>query len=375
MGALLALVASSAPGSPARAEEAPSHEVGRIYLDDLLPAPDGQRTVELQLRAETSYGKAVAGLRARDLEVRDNGKSIPTQRTTLTPLSGTRRGTACVIAIDTSRTMKGEPFAAALEAARSYLERMEEQDRLALVTFADRVEVVFGFDVAREEARRRLEALAADEDSLSTLLFDGLFQSVELLRDAPELPRRRFAIAFADGRDQGSHHNLEEVVARARGGEAEPRVPVFSVGYARFGGDGLENLERLAGDTAARAFEASTTLYLATFFEEIRQRMLGTYILRYTASMDGEHHAVDVAFDGKQDTRSAVYPDLREPIWPLALGAIVLLTAGVSALLYQRRRHRRSNAVDRPAACEMREVATAHDESAPALPEDRVIMP
>jgi len=58
-----------------------------------------------------------------------------------------------------------------------------------------------------------------------------------------------------------------------------------------------------------------------------------------------------------------------------AAGAVVLLSAGVSALLYPRRRHRRSNAVDRTATSEMREVATAHDESVPALPRDRVIMP
>ncbi|MBW2272339.1 MAG: VWA domain-containing protein [Deltaproteobacteria bacterium] len=371
IGALL--VAGAASCSDARAAGESGSRIGRIYLDDVLPAPDGQRAVELLLRAETAYGEAVAGLRSGDLEVRDNGDRISAQRIALTLLSETHHGTACVIAIDASRTMKGEPFARALEAALGYLEQMGEQDRLAVLTFADRVEVVFSFDVARDEARRRLETLSEDEDSLSTLLFDGLFRSVALLREAPELPRRRFTIAFSNGQDQGSRRSLAEVIEQAQGSDAEPRVPVYAVGYARFGGSGLENLERLAQDTTGRAFEASSTSQLPSIFEVIRQRMLRGYVLRFPARMDGERHTIDVSFKGMQDTRGGRYPDLREPSWPLALSAAMLVVAGVMALLYQRRRKRR--AATRPAKPQLRNAGGTGAKPTPALPKDRVIMP
>lgn len=336
ISALLVWGSALSPG--ARAEGARDSSVARIYLDDVLPAPDGERTVELSLRAETAKGPAVVRLQASDLEIRDDGNRVSPVRTELRTLSEARLGAASVIVIDASRAMKGEPFARAVEATLSYLDRMEDHDRLAVVTFADAVEVVFDFDVARPEARRRLEHLSADEGSRSTLLFDGLFEAVDLLRDAPELPRRRFAIAFSDGRDNGSTHRLAEVVARAGGGEGEPRVPFYTVGYARFGGAGLETLERLAEGTTARAFEASSPQQLAALFDEIRQQMLDSYVLRYPASMDGGRHTIDVSCDAKQDTRSAVYPELDEPSWPLALGAVLLLGAGLAVLLYQRRR-------------------------------------
>jgi Mg-chelatase subunit ChlD len=370
-GALLAGWVSLCPA--ARATDEPGARVGRIYLDDVLPAPDGQREVALQLRAETAHGEPVAGLEAGDLEIREDGERISPQRTSLTPLSETRDGTACVIAIDASRTMKGEPFARAIEATLSYLEQMGERDRLSVLTFADGVEVIVAFDDTKEATRRRLETLAADEDSLSTLLFDGLFQSVALLRDAPQLPRRRFTIAFSNGQDNGSTRSLDEVIERARGADAEPRAPVFAVGYARFGGSGLENLERLAAGTTGRAFEASSTTQLAYIFEVIRQRMLRGYVLRYSAAMDGEHHTIDVSFQGKQDTRGAVYPDLREPSWPLALGALTLLAAGTAALLYQRRRkQKRATRSTKPTSPDP---PSTGDGPPPALPGDRVIMP
>ena len=86
-----------------------------------------------------------------------------------------------------------------------------------------------------------------------------------------------------------------------------------------------------------------------------------------------KYHRVVVTQHGGPEVLQAIEEDVPEP--QAGEVRVRILTAGVSALLYKRRRHKRSNAVGRPAACEMREVAAAHDQSVPALPEDRVIMP
>jgi hypothetical protein len=146
------------------------------------------------------------------------------------------------------------------------------------------------------------------------------------------------------------------------------------VGYARFGGGGLESLERLAEGTAAQAFEASSTLDLASFYDEIHLRMLNSYVLRYPAGMDGQSHSIDVGIDGKQDTRAAVYPDLRDPSWPLALGGSLLVLAGVTALVVQRRKKARTDTFAVDERAEISGTPSAESPSTPALRRDRVIM-
>ena len=84
---------------------------------------------------------------------------------------------------------------------------------------------------------------------MSTVLYDGIYRAVELVRHGFELPRRAFVIVFSDGRDGGSSRSLDQVIRLAKGDESEPRIPIFTVGYAGRGGGGLEVLENLAAET------------------------------------------------------------------------------------------------------------------------------
>ena len=158
---------------------------------------------------------------------------------------------------------------------------------------------------------------------MSTVFYDGIYQAAELVRHGFDLPRRAFVIVFSDGRDGGSTRPLDQVIALAKGGGSEPRIPIFTVGYAGRGGGGLEVLQNLAAETGGGSSRAT---HLKEFYDETLQQMRQSYLLRYESDMDGSEHVVEVAVEGKPDSRSVSYPTIEGGIWhwPLAAGLAVI---------------------------------------------------
>jgi hypothetical protein len=313
-------------------------KVERLHLDDIVAAPGGEPVIELYLRAETDIGEPVEHLRPVDLTIRDNGDLIDPEDVTLTPLAEDGRGAACVLAIDNSRTMKGEPFTQARKAALSFLDRLGSFDRVAIVAFSNQVDVVADFDAAKAEAKVLLDELEVNSSALSTVLYDGVYKSIEMIRQRDDLARRSFVIVFSDGKDSGSLHTLEEVIEFGRGDEIQPRTPVSTIGYARFGGDGLQTLETISDATRGEFFHASSTLDLGSFFNEIWRQMMRSYIVRFPGSMDGERHAIEVTVEGRSERRSVDVPYVQGPLWPwIAAGGVVLAGAVLAFLLLRGR--------------------------------------
>jgi len=337
----IALVSSAAPLRAGDDEPFQLRKVERLYLDNLLAAPGGERVVELYLRAETKYGE-ISDLRPVDLVIRDNDELVELvevqEGRKIVPLSKTGdRGIAAVLAIDTSRTMKGEPLERAKEAALAFMERLGSFDRIAVVSFSGEVEVVTPFDAPRARARTAIEGLEETQKSLSTVLWDGVYESIQMLRSDPSLPRRGFVIVFSDGTDGGSTHQLDELIELGRGDGMQPRTPIFTVGYTGFGGD-LEEMEKLSRGTGAQAFKATSTIHLADFFSEIWRQMMGTFVVRFPADMDGGQHTIVVEIDDLSDSMTTTYPSIRGPLLPWLIGAALLLVLVAAIALTGRSR-------------------------------------
>jgi hypothetical protein len=113
---------------------------------------------------------------------------------------------------------------------------------------------------------------------------------------------------------------------------------VFTVGYSRFGGAGLEDLDRLAHGSGAASFQASSPDELGRFFDEVWQRMTGSFVVTYPGEMDGERHAVQVTVGSRSESREADYPEIRPPLWPwlVGLGVIAAVGAGIWLVLRAR---------------------------------------
>ena len=324
----------------ARAQEAfQLRDVERLHLDDVEAGVSGERRVRLYLRAETAHGDPIEQLRPSDLAVRDEGEVIEPGQLDIRMLGDAGRGASVVLALDTSRTMRGEPFEQARAAALAVVERLGSFDRVAVLSFDDEVRVIAGFDTARAQTKVSHEQLEIEPRTLSTVLWDAVHAAVELVRrGGPELPRRSFVLLFSDGKDSGSVHSLDEVIAYARGEDGQPRTPVFTVGFSRFGGVGLENLDELARGTAASAFRATAPSELGGFFAEIWRKIMQSWVVEYSGRMDGRRHTVEVSIGEQSDSRAADYPEVRAPLWPWLLSALVLAVAGVAVVLVLRGR-------------------------------------
>jgi hypothetical protein len=326
--ALAAFVLVSTPASAA-------DRVERLHLDQVVPASDGNENVELYLRAETRFGEPVDTLGPADISIRDNGELVAAE-IELARLHDAGRGATIALALDVSRTMKGEPFEQAKAAALAYIDRMGTADRLAVLTFSDRVDVIVSFKDSKEQARELVRELQVDRKALTTVLFDGAFKAVDMIRRGRDLPHRSFTVVFSDGKDDGSRATIDEIIDLATGESGEPRIPVFTIAFDRFGGGSLKSLLKISRGTSAEAFFAQSAELVASYFDEIWRQMLHSYIVRYPANLDGRHHSIEVTIGGQSDTQSVTYPDRGSNtlVWAV-VGALVLVVAGGS--LYARR--------------------------------------
>jgi Mg-chelatase subunit ChlD len=336
-----ALFAAVLLAGPSQAElDLGLRKVERVHLDDVWPSPDGkERITELYIRALTRYDEPVEDLGPPDFEITDAGDRIDKEDIEIGTVSGLGRGVTCVIAIDVSRTMSGKPFARAKAAAEELMELLEGRDRVAVVAFANEVNVVAPFSAAKADAKMGIEGLTIDEESLATVLYDGVDQAIRLIRERDGLPRRTFMIVFSDGNDTGSRRSLEQVIDNARGSETNPPVLIYTIGYSRFGGEGIETLKRLSERTGADSHLVRDTTSLTSFFRAIWLQMQKSYVVRYPADMDDELHKVEIEVEGLTSSRTAKYPWRWPSEWfYFGVGILVLLVALVAWLMVNRGR-------------------------------------
>jgi Mg-chelatase subunit ChlD len=312
--------------------------VASVAVDDVFAGADG---VAVSFRALSADGRPVEHLRAADVRIVQDGAALPEGALkSLERVDETGRGLAVVLALDNSRPLLGDPFDRARAQALAFVAKLAPPDQAALVSFSGSAQVVVPFGESLEEVRERIEGLAPDKTSRTTAVFDGIHQAAELLRTLPTLPRSRFVVAFSHGRDGGGRHRLEDVIELAEGAGGEPRIPIFTIGYAGRGEAGLPALERLASATGARSARENdaTSLYAAALAQ-----MRGSYVARFETDLDGAPHRVAVEVEGRSSERAAVYPiaprspAFQTPWQPLALGAAAVL-AGLAFWMSRRSR-------------------------------------
>ncbi|WP_343900704.1 vWA domain-containing protein, partial [Nocardioides aquaticus] len=116
--------------------------------------------------------------------------------------AGVRR--TSVLAVDVSDSMAGERFAAAQDAARTYLDGVPDDVSVGVVAFAGEVEVLLEPSTDRDAARAVVDGLSLER---GTLLNEGVRTAVELAGAGGQ----RSAIVLSDGADT-SGTPLEDVV-------------------------------------------------------------------------------------------------------------------------------------------------------------------
>ena len=207
----------------------------------------------------TEGGQPVSDLRARNL---GGEKSV-------------------VLAIDRSRSMKGQALQDAIAAAEAFLSAKQPGDRISIVAFGSKAVRLTDFSTSASDAQTQLASLPVDPHQ-GTALYDAVKLSAETL--GAETNYGRVIVLVTDGRDVSSLSTLDRAIDVAR----RAGVAVYSVGILgpQFTSDTLESIARRTG---GRYQAAETTGTLATIYTSIADELRRTWRLDYlTAARPGD---------------------------------------------------------------------------------------
>lgn len=193
-------------------------------------AVDNLPMLKLYLTLESDNGTHVTDVDKDDFGVFLNGRSLPISE--ITRFDHSDEGVAVTVLLDISKTMRKkqnglEPFSQAVAAVEQLIRLIDEKDKIALLTFGDKVTVVQSFTADKELLRDKLATVRPDNEH--TVLNQGYSKAIELNRQRGEnIPDRRAIFVISDGQDDGSGIQLDDVLAMP-----DNTVPIYSVGYTR----------------------------------------------------------------------------------------------------------------------------------------------
>jgi len=228
----------------------------------------------------TDGGKPMAGLRAADFDVLDNGVRQEIRYVALQkqiPISA-------IFVFDMSSSVGGQMLDPLKDAAGALLSNLGSGDSAALITFSNTVALARPPTQDLASVRR---ALDETRPSGNSSLIDGSFTALMLAESIPDPP---LIILFSDGRDTSSWLTSNAVLETSKRIDAV----VYAASPSRHSDASfLKDLTKLTGGSLFEIQSAKTvgTVFLG-ILDEFRQR----YLLTYTPTGVSESgwHAVDV---------------------------------------------------------------------------------
>jgi VWFA-related protein len=293
----------------------PHHLRAKVYTSDggvtsaetrTVPRLGIQRArvllVEVYVTVKSKAGRFSTDLPAETFLVREEGAEQ-----TLSLFTTERKPVHVVLLLDVSASMKRERrLSTAKKAAEVFVEALEPEDRVALVTFSDSVEIIRPFTSKREEI---LRAILQMQPQRGTALYDAIYAAAGLLG---EVEGRRALVLLSDGQDlafdglgAGSARTFEEAVAQA----LRQQVSAYTIGLGeRLAADfdynrlhsAEEVLKRLAVDTGGNFFPVKRSGRLKRAFNRVLDELRFQYTLGYHPTndrRDGSWRSIQVSVE------------------------------------------------------------------------------
>lgn len=196
-----------------------------------------------------------------------------------------------ILALDASRSMAGEPFAAAKEAADAFLAAAPEDVEIGLVTFAGKVTTLSEPTTDHASLSRALDGIKL---SLGTALYDGIVQSVDLSGSQGA----RSVLVLSDGRDKGSSASLEEAVSAAR--DAGIVVDVVALDQRP---EDRALLSQIADSSGGQVIEATSPESLGQVFRDQADALAHQILVRFEQPTDaGVDTTIEVSLSAAGQT-------------------------------------------------------------------------
>jgi VWFA-related protein len=279
-------VAVSSPGATFDSSPAAAGAAGRVFVDVLV----------------TRDHRPVTGLTAAHFEVRHDDARQQVELVDIRAVPIDVR-----IAIDGAAGLEGERLTHLKRAVGGIVEHARPGDRVALIVFSDRIQLLSGLSADREQISAAVDRL---ESSSAAALFDAAFTSIAL----PAFPgRRALTLIFTTGLDAASWLGPAAVIESAVASPVtvygvvapEPDLPLrrYQLDVARLRRSLFQNpallrdafLAVLAGDSGGELVHAATDADLPATFGDAVSRFRERYRLAYTPVRQSPGvHAIDV---------------------------------------------------------------------------------
>jgi Ca-activated chloride channel homolog len=154
------------------------------------------------------YGQFVTGLSRNDFKVHENGE--PQQ---IASFSSTEAPFNVALLIDTSRSTKNK-LGAIRKAALNFVKQLQPNDRVLIVTFDEKVNILGDFTSDRREIERAIRSV---KSSYATSLYDAIHLTIN--EKLAQIKGRKAIVALTDGVDtwsrQATYESTLELIATA----------------------------------------------------------------------------------------------------------------------------------------------------------------
>jgi VWFA-related protein len=266
----------------------PTYKVRARPGYEALHPPPVRASIEF---TATDQDRGYLEIRREDLEIIEDGvmQHVDVFQEAVAPV-------AMVLAVDASGSMT-RAAGIAREAAAHFVDAVRAGDRLGLVQFADKAELVADLQITRDGAH---EALANYTPKGGTALYDALQLSMQRLKG---VDGRRVVVVVTDGRDEnaaskgpGSVATWEMVIEAAQATD----VTVYAIGVGSRVDRG--RLQKLADLTGGDAYFAEDIATLDAEYRRVVEDLHRRYVLGYTSTngtRDGAWRSVELRSPGK----------------------------------------------------------------------------
>ncbi|HEX2032144.1 MAG TPA: VWA domain-containing protein [Actinomycetota bacterium] len=266
----------------------PTAAAGEIHIRQIDTSAFPEVGITLSLEQPVALG-------ADDLTVTEGGAPVEGELA-VRPLDETGLTVDVALVIDTSGSMRGEPIAAAIKAAREFIAGLPANVRVAVVAFSDVPRVLERFGSERADALTAVDRLEATGE---TALYDAVETAAGLFAGTSQAN----IVLLSDGGDTASRTGLPSAAAAARRAGAT----IFAIGLRSSETD-VAALRRLARETDGRYAPAGTA-DLGTIYETLAAELSNQYLVSYTsASPVGAEVAIAVSALGATDTALVLTP-------------------------------------------------------------------
>lgn len=276
-----------------------------------LPAPAlaaTARVAQVDAREHPTVRVTVVTSKTRSAPppLTENGRAV-----TVTRADNLGTAKSVVLAIDRSRSMKGEPLVRAVEAVQAFVKAKPPRDRVSVVAFGARAVRLTRFSTATIDADLALGTIGVDGRQ-GTALYDAVALAAQSL--ATESMPGRVLVLVTDGNDVSSAAGLQEAVRAAQ--RAGVAVHAIGIEGEQFSPAPLRNLARATGGSY---YAAASSAELAGAYARVGNQLRRTWQVEYlTAARPGDR--VTVGVEGARTT--LVVPGTR-PAGPQAPSNLV----------------------------------------------------